>query len=252
MIDGALFGWDLAIWTTAGGATLAASIVRGFTGFGFALIMLGAMLQIADPQTVVPLTILLDLLAGFGLMRRALPEAHWSGIWRLLVGAMVGLPLGFACLKLLPADTMKLAIYCAILGFVLLLARGFRLSAEPGPRMLLGTGAIAGAMSGAAGIPGPPVVLLYLSSPLPVATARATAISFFLFVDTTTLAFSAGGGLLDLAMLGRAAVLAPVMIGGILVGQRLYLVAKPETVRRAAIGLLALLAIVGIARLLLG
>ena len=61
------FGWDLHIWSVALIATLIGGIVRGFTGFGFALILISALLLVADPVSVVPLTLVIDLLAGAGV-----------------------------------------------------------------------------------------------------------------------------------------------------------------------------------------
>jgi hypothetical protein len=39
-------------------------------------------------------------------------------------------------------------------------------------------------LSGSGGIPGPPIILLHLSSPLPMVTTRATTVAFFLGSST--------------------------------------------------------------------
>jgi len=116
--------------------------------------------------------------------------------------------------------------------------------------MLAGTGVVAGLMSGASGVPGPPVILLYLSSPLPVSTTRATAIAFFIFVDIFALGLAAYKDLMSIDMLLRCALLFPLMAIGTTIGHRLYGLARPETVKLAAIILLGVLAIVGIGKVL--
>lgn len=252
MFETYLFGWGAHVWAVAVLATLLGGIVRGFTGFGFALIVISALLLVADPVSVVPLALILDLLAGFTLLPQNYREVHWSGIRLLMLGSVVGVPVGFACLLLVEPEPMKLAIYLAILVSVVLIARGFKLAAVPGRAMIAGTGVVSGLMSGAAGVPGPPMVLLYLSSPLPVAITRATGIAFFIFVDILALGLAAHNGLIDGEMLIRSAILVPVMAAGTAIGHRLFGITRPETVKLAAIVLLAALAIVGIGKVLIG
>ncbi len=250
MFETAYIGWDLHVWAVAITATLIGGVIRGFTGFGFALILISALLLVADPVAVVPLTLILDLLAGFTLLPRTFRQVHWIGIRQLLIGSVVGVPAGFACLLLVAPEPMKIAIYSGILASVLLIAKGFKLASVPGNGMLAGTGVVAGLMSGASGIPGPPVILLYLSSPLPVSTTRATAIAFFIFIDIFALGLAAYKDLMSVDMLLRCALLFPLMAIGTSIGHRLYGLAQPETVKLAAIILLGVLAIVGIGKVL--
>ena len=250
MFETAYIGWDLHVWAVAITATLIGGVIRGFTGFGFALILISALLFVADPVAIVPLTLILDLLAGLSLFARTFRHVHWIGIQHLLIGSAIGVPAGFACLLLVAPEPMKIAIYCGILASVLLIAKGFKRRSVPGNSMLAGTGVAAGFMSGAAGVPGPPVILLYLSSPLPVSTARATAIAFFIFVDIFALGLAAYNDLISGDILLRCAVLFPLMAVGTSTGHWLYGLAQPETVKRAAIILLGLLAIVGIGKVL--
>lgn len=251
MFESVLLDWDLLVWAVAVAATLIGGIIRGFTGFGFALILVSALLFVADPVEVVPLALILDLLAGFTLLPRIFREVHWDGIRLLLIGSLIGVPAGFACLLLIAPEPMKIAIYVGILISVILLIRGFKLASAPSRATLAATGVVSGLMSGASGVPGPPVILVYLSSPLPVATTRATAIAFFIFVDLLAIALALFKGLIDTEMLLRAAILVPVMAAGTSLGHKLFGLARPETVKRAAIILLGVLAIVGIGKTLI-
>ena len=262
MFETAYIGWDFHVWAVAITATLIGGVIRGFTGFGFALILISALLFVADPITIVPLTLILDLLAGLSLFARTFRHVHWTGIQYLLVGSAIGVPAGFACLLLVAPEPMKIAIYFGILASVLLIAKGFRAQIGArqwhagrdrcGCRFISGSWPPSCVMSGAAGVPGPPVILLYLSSPLPVSTTRATAIAFFIFVDIFALGLAAYNDLISVDILLRCGVLFPLMAVGTSAGHWLYGLARPETVKRAAIILLGLLAIVGIGKVLAG
>ena len=243
--------WTWTVWAAAGAATFAGAVIRGFTGFGFALIFIGVLNLVAVPAVVVPLSTLLDWGAGLRLIPAARRDVHWQGIRWLALGAAVGVPAGVHVLVSVPADTMSAMISAAILASVVVIAGGFRLARVPGPAQLTATGVIPGVLSGAAGIPGPAVVLLYLSAPLPVATARATAIAFFILSDSLTVAVMAWQGLIGTDALLRAVVLAPVMVLGAGFGTALFGRADPGLVRKAALLVLAVLAAVGIGRVLL-
>ena len=96
MFESAYIGWDLHVWAVAVTATLIGGVIRGFTGFGFALILISDLLLVADPIAVVPLTLILDLLAGFTLSPRPFRQVHWTGIRQLHIGSALGVPAGFA------------------------------------------------------------------------------------------------------------------------------------------------------------
>lgn len=251
MFETIYFGWDLHVWSVALAATLLGGIIRGFTGFGFALIMVSALLLVADPVSVIPLTLVIDLMAGFTLLPRTYRDVHWTGIRQLVIGATIGVPAGFACLLFIEPEPMKIAIYASILFSVILIAFGFKMATVPNKKMLAGTGIVSGLMSGAAGVPGPPMVLLYLSSPLPIAMTRATAIAFFIFIHVFALTLAGFKGLIDANMLIRCAILIPIMTVATSIGHKLFGITSPETVKLAAIILLGVLAIVGIGKVLI-
>ena len=90
--------------------------------------------------------------------------------------------------------------------------------------MLL-TGRMSGFLSGSGDIIGSPLILLYLLSPLPIATTRTTTVVFLLLVDLVALIGMAGQDLVTMETFHRAAVLVPVSVVGIAIGVRLFKVA---------------------------
>lgn len=244
-------GWDLVIWAVGVAVCLIAGIVRGIVGFGYALIVIGGLNVVALPAEVVPLATLLDLVCGINMMPGVWRHVHWRGARWLGIGALIGIPIGITLLVSLDVDVLRLGISVAILASVLLIARGFSFSKVPGNALMFLTGGLSGFMSGSAGIPGPPLILVYLSSPLPIITTRATTVAFLLLADSVALIYMASEGLVTSETMLRTAVLAPVSFIGIAIGSRLFTVAKPDQVKTAALWLLAALAIVGIGKVLI-
>lgn len=241
-------GWDPAVWALAAAACLVAGLIRGFAGFGFAMILVMAVAVVAPPADIVPIALVLNLLTGVRLLPHVHRDVDRRGTVLLIVGALPLIPLGALVLARVDEAVMRLAIGVVVLAATLAIAAGVGLRREPGPVLKLLTGAVAGLLTGAAGSPGPPVILMYLSSPLPVATLRATAVAMFLVTDAASLVVLATYGLVTTDLLLRCLVLAPVTEAGLLIGRAFYGRADPRHVRHAALALLGVLAVTAIAR----
>lgn len=246
-----LFGWDTSLWMFVAGTCAVAGIVRGFTGFGFPLIVVTAASLVIAPADIVPIALILDILAGLRLLPHVHADVDRRGTALLIVAAAPMIPIGAYLLASVDPDNMRLAIGVMVLLTVIGITRGLALSRPPGSLLLGMTGVVSGFLSGIAGMPGPPVILLYLSSPLPVATLRATAVAFFLFTDVIALVAMAYYGLIEADVLWRAVVLAPLVEIAVFGGRKLYGFAEPSLVKRAALVLLAILAVSAITKSLL-
>ena len=138
------------------------------------------------PTEIVPPILILQVLAGIQIYLRTRGHIDWKLLVPTLIGALVAIPLGTLALDLLDDDTMRLVIGVTVLIAAAILMTGFRFKARPAAWLSGGLGLLAGVGSGAAGIPGPPVIVLFLSSPVSLAIGRATLSAFFLFVATAS------------------------------------------------------------------
>jgi len=66
---------------------------------------------------------------------------------------------------------------------LVLLIGGVRYHGTLRPPMVYGTGAIGGFLAGSVGLPGPPVIMLYMASPNPAAVIRANIMVYLLLCD---------------------------------------------------------------------
>jgi len=229
-----------------------AGLLRGFSGFGFAIAAMPLLSLLRPPAEVVPVVLLLQAAISVQGLRGAWAAADWASLRWMLPGAVLATPLGLAALAMLPAAPVRLVIAGLVFATVAALARGFRLVAMAGPPWALGSGILAGLCNGLAAMPGPPVIAFYLAAPLRAGAGRAAMIVLFLF---TSLA-----GLLPMAALGRVGVeslvlaglgVAPVW-GGSALGAALYARSPEARYRRVALWMLAATGVAAAARVVFG
>jgi hypothetical protein len=181
--------------------------VRGFAGFGTALVYLPIAGQVLTPVWAVLSVAVFDIVGPMLLMKRALREGHKRDILRLTMGALLGIPVGLTVLFWVSPEIFRYAVSALSAAMLLALVLGLRYQGALTPPAVYGLGAVSGAMGGAAGIPGPPVILVYMARSLPPQVVRANITAYLLFYDMMILGY--------LAALGHLSV-EPLLIGLVL------------------------------------
>lgn len=250
-----LLGFDPAQLAAIGAIALAAFVVRGVSGFGSAMVGIGGLSLILPPLQVVPAFLALELLTTAHLLPSVWKQVDWRSLRWVIGGCLLATPLGLSLLATLDAGLMRLmvsgsllAIAAAMLGG---LAQRWAPQQTPGPAGALTVGAVSGALNGAVGISGPPVIVFYFATTA-AATSRATLIAYFLFTDLWALALAGAGGLLTGAALPLVGVALPFSVAGIWLGQRIYLRLSEAQMRRLVWSLLAVLGAAGLVNALRG
>ena len=241
-------GLPIGLLLFAALCVFASGVIRGYTGFGFAIAAVPLLSLVMPPVDAVPLVLLLNMGAGLLQLRKLWGLAHWSSVRWLLLGMLIGMPLGLYGLATIPADPMRLAIALAVLAAVVLIGGGFRFQVMPGRVTSVAVGALSGVLNGGAAMPGPPVILFYLSGPTAVSVGRASLVMFFFFNAIAGAASAAVGGLLSLHTVLVAALLMPALVLGTRLGDKRYDAAPPEAYRKVALGALLAVALLALAR----
>ncbi len=117
-----------------------ASVLRGFTGFGFGLAAVPLLSLALPPAKVVPLVVVLQVIVGVAGLRQAAPLCDWRAVRGLSPGLILGIPVGVAVLTAFRPNPVRLVIGCVILASVLLLWRGLRLPPSPSRVLTIGGG----------------------------------------------------------------------------------------------------------------
>lgn len=219
-----------------------AGMVRGFAGFGAAMLMTPIFSALYGPALGVVLCLLLEIAVALPLLPRAVPLVDWRRIGLLLIAAAVGVPFGNLVLTNSNPAPMRWAISGIVLSAVILLASGWRYHGRPNAGATVGAGVISGFLNGLSGMAGPPIAFYYLAGADSAAKVRANLTTYFVFVDMMTLSVFAARDLLSWSTALHGLVLAPaVMLGGI-AGERLFPLASESFYRRLALVLLVAVA----------
>ncbi|WP_303978977.1 sulfite exporter TauE/SafE family protein [Dongia mobilis] len=229
-----------------------AGFLRGFTGFGFALAAVPVITLFVEPASVVPSIPIVAMVAGAEQMRRAWRVANWHAIRRLLIGAVLGAPVGVLALSYLPANIMRALIGLVLLFAVLALWRGYRFKERPPTSAQVGIGIASGLLNGATAMGGPPVILYFLAAPEGVAIGRASLLVYFFFISAWSIVAQTVAGLIDLKVVVLAFLMIPVMALGNVIGDRMFNRSKASTYQRIALGFLLAIAILAIVRATIG
>jgi uncharacterized membrane protein YfcA len=233
------------------GTVFLAGFLRGFTGFGFALAAVPVITLFLEPTAIVPAIPIVAMVAGAEQLRRAWGQANWPAVRRLLIGAVVGAPIGVLALNLLPSNVMRFIIGGVLLAAVLLLWRGYHFKQTPPTSAQMGLGLFSGLLNGATAMGGPPVILYFLASPEGVAVGRASLLIYFFFISAWSIVMQAAGGLIDLKVVVLAALMIPVMALSNRIGDRLFDRSSASTYQRVALIFLLAIAVIAILRAIL-
>jgi uncharacterized protein len=236
------FGWIAAV-------CLGAGFVRGYSGFGFAALVVTGAAVVADPRIMVPVVILADIALTAQQARGIRAHIDWRRVGGLFAGCLVTVPLSVWALSAIGADAARAVISVYVLAMCGILLAGWSLPArwQGSDGVNVGTGLVSGLANGAA-VGGLPVAVCFAALNLPAATFRATLIAYFTLLDLWTLPLMAQAGMFSRDTWVAALVLFPVMSLGVWLGGRHFLSTDPQGFRRFAIGLLAVLALAGLAR----
>jgi uncharacterized membrane protein YfcA len=131
-----------------------------------------------------------------------------------------------------------------VLGFVALLASGWRHAFKPSTPAAIGAGALSGFTGGAAQMGGPPLILYWLGSPTAAATVRVNLLVFLVILQVTLMANYAWQGMATAQPIALATLLWPAYVPALFLGARSFRTASDADYRRIAYAIVALAAFV--------
>jgi hypothetical protein len=234
---------DVGVLVYCVACVFGAAIVRGYSGFGFSLLAITSLTLALPPVAIIPSIFMLELCASAHLLPGIWRQIDWRAILWLMLGTVVGTPIGAFALAHVPAEPMVVAMSIIVLGSTLLLSRGFGLKRSPGPAATTAVGTATGVLNGAFGFAGPPVILFFLGTPAGAAVGRASIIAYFIGTDSYGLAVLGWNDLVGFDHVLRTLAFLPPLLAGVWLGARSFRRADPATFRRWVLRILMLLAV---------
>lgn len=244
-IAGAAGAWGLL---GASAAVFLAGFMRGFVGFGAALVVVPVLSVVFSPSVAVPIAFLSGLPSVLQLLPTAVRHAERAFVGPIAIAAFVTAPLGTLVLASADPALLKIGIAGVVLAMAAFLASGWRLTRRPGRPALFATGALAGFIQGVAGVGGPPAVAAALARAGDETAQRANVIAAVTALACSTAIPLWRLGLLTPDVFWLALLFTPIHSGAAWLGARRFDRGGQRHYRVAA---LATLAAVGVFTLVL-
>jgi len=213
---------DVDQWLLANSTVALAGLIRGFSGFGSAMVITPTLSLVWSPQQAVLVAVLFEVAASIPLLPESVRQTKWREILLMAVTACLTVPIGTLLLIIIAPNLMRKIVAVVVLSFALIMLAGGRYLGKPKLPMTLGTGAASGILTGAAGIGGPPIVLYLLSGPDKAAASRASFITYFGLTQLAALISYWVSGLLIPDVFWNFLLLMPVFLIGLSLGHYLF------------------------------
>ncbi len=241
---------DITVPETAAIAAVAfvAGVMRGFSGFGSALMIVPVASAFLGPQVAVPVVTAVHVVTSIQLMPSALRDVEWGRVVPLSLAGCITLPIGVWLLATGEPEIIRKGISVLIIFFAFMMMRGWRYTGKINGWIMGAVGLVGGFITGAASVGGPPVVTFLMAGPFTAAQNRASIILYFLFVQIIAIGMYWVGGLLVGQIIGGCLLIMPTLMTGMWIGQRMFSKVSEKTFRRIA---LMFLMAIGIATLFL-
>lgn len=236
---------DPRVWVAIGIAALS-GLVRGFSGFGSALIYVPLMAAIFGPRAAAGTILLIDFVAGTPFAIGARKDCDWSDLIPISIAAAIGVPFGTYVLLFADPVTLRWIISALVLGLLVVLLSGWRYRGAPTLPVKSGVGFLAGLGAGAVQVGGPFVIIYWLSSKSRPITIRANLLVYFVLNGAALVIAYAIQGVLTADIIAFALVLGPPFWIAMVTGARFFRGSSDHLYRNVAYAIVALAALVSL------
>ena len=225
---------------------LLSGLVRGFSGFGSALIFIPLVSAVYGPKIAAASFVLIDFFCTIPLAIRAYPACNKREVLPLTLATCSTIPLGALILHYVEPVWLRWFIAILVLGLLAVLVSGWRYRRQASLPLTIGVGLASGISGGATTLTGPLAIIYWLGSASGAAVVRANLMVFFLFTDGFIAVVYLARGLLTPEVIAIALVIALPFLAALTLGARLFRGASDLTYRRIAYAIVALAALVSL------
>lgn len=247
MFEAALIAEPLA-WTywIALGASFLAGLMRGFAGFGSAMMLAPVFAVLMGPAHMVPVIIAMELPIGAVIFLETRKQTEWRFVGPMAIAAIATMPLGIWLLLTIDTRALTIAVSIIVILFVCVLASGWRYHGPRRTWLSLSMGGISGAMMATTSVGGPPILLYMLAGKDGASRVRANIVAYFLVTSLAVVAMVLSAAPTADTAIVDAVTLLPAMWLGTWLGSRAHQGTSDLLYRRIAYVVLLAAAIIGL------
>ena len=227
--------------------TFCASYIQSVAGFGFGIFAMIFLPHIVLYTEANVLSTMLSALTSFAVAIAMRKHIHWKNIIFPLAGCLITMILSVNFIKTQKNETLSLLLGIALFSlsiYFLLFSKKIKIK----PTWYAGfiAGILSGIMGGMFAMSGPPVVVYFVQSEDDAKNYLATISAYFIFSDSISIITKASAGFVTVNVWAGFFVGLVGMLVGSLIGKRSRDKIKPETLKKAVYGLMAVSGVVNI------
>ena len=226
-----------------------ASVIRGFNGFGFSATCISGFSFILPAIEIVPIILILEVLISIFMAPYVWKKIDWNLVFIVLIGIIIGSPIGLFLLKYLSPETTHLYVCIIIIFFSILLMKGYSNKNIFNYRSKIFTGIISGTLNGLTTLGGMPVALFLLVTSIQPAVIRGSLAALFFLTDIYAFALSFLAGIVDMTTIYRSILLIIILPIGVFIGNKFFVTSKEALYRKVVFYFLIIISIIGIVRI---
>ncbi|MDG2474418.1 MAG: sulfite exporter TauE/SafE family protein [Paracoccaceae bacterium] len=230
-----------AVFTVAFGGFL-----RGFLGFGAALLIVPVLSAILTPERALVIVFLIELPTVIYLMPGAYRAGDPKTVAPIILAMFFTIPFGVYFLVSADPEVIKVVISLLVLAMVGLLASGWKPKNEIRMGTMLLAGSLSGLISGAAGVGGPPFVTALMARNESAERTRSNIILSLNSMSLLTIANYFYSGLVTINLLTLSLALVPFYVVFTWYGARYFGNSGNAYFKNAALMMLTMISVVTI------
>jgi len=227
-----------------------ASIIRGFNGFGFSATCISGFSFILPAIEIVPIILILEVIISIFMIPYIWHKIDWNFVFKLLLGIIIGSPIGLFLLKYLNPETTHLLVCLIIIFFSILLMKGYSNQKINNNFIKISTGVVSGTLNGLTTLGGMPVALFLLITSIQPAVIRGSLAALFFLTDIYAFVLSFFAGIVDMTTIYRTLPLIIILPIGVYIGDKFFVKSKEETYRKVVFYFLIFISVFGIFRII--
>jgi hypothetical protein len=220
-----------------------AIFTQSLTGFGSGLVSMAFLPDILGVRTAVPLVVLVTGTLEAILLLRFRSAFNFKAVWPLTLASIFGIPVGIWALRGIDEDILLTVLGAVMAGYALYALLNFKLPELKHPAWALLAGFLAGVLSGAYSVGGPPAIIYGSCRRWSPEEFKSNLQGFFLVNDILAILGHGISGNLTPQVWQTYLLVLPALAAGILAGSAVDRFINPRTFRKMVLILLVVMGV---------